>query len=406
MGRISKFPQKQTIVRQALHTKLSCFRLPGKFWGQSPSFSTIQGLLQIATLSLVRVDPIPMRMLMDLSFRVHFSALAAGPSVFWTMNQGTSPPRQSSMIKAQRSRPPAPNNKKCGNLFEHQKNPPFENTGGHLVIRHRRGPRVLRCWDVRQTWVHFGEPVKLIWWEKNGMFMMSPSSVASPACHFIPKWPQGTMPVGSFVQLLFTSFSRADCHALTHVDGCSTRTNWNIPSGKYVWLPVLTLHPLDRIVWVIYNARPTSNWFNIQRPRRCCKKETSFRIEASQSLFQTCHSQPLDSGIVSPRCSFKFYRKTSNSIVGSFSQVCATSTCYILLFAPSQRYQYSRGCMTRRSCQTILAATCSCSQPQPKPQQALPETQHKPTPTTLYFCHFLPTPQRSRLCEWPTWVVP
>lgn len=30
----------------------------------------IQGL-QIATLSLVRVDPIPMRMLMDLSFHVH-----------------------------------------------------------------------------------------------------------------------------------------------------------------------------------------------------------------------------------------------------------------------------------------------------------------------------------------------
>lgn len=160
---------------------------------------------------------------------------------------------------------------------------------------------------------------------------MSPSSVASPACHFIPKWPQGTMPVGSFVQLLFTSFSRADCHALTHVDGCSTRTNWNIPSGKYVWLPVLTLHPLDRIVWVIYNARPTSNWFNIQRPRRCCKKETSFRIEASQSLFQTCHSQPLDSGIVSPRCSFKFYRKTSNSIVGSFSkcvQLLLATSCY------------------------------------------------------------------------------
>ena len=49
------------------------------------------------------------------------------------MNQGASPPGQSSMIKAQRSRPPATNNKKWWEPFlSTQKPPPFE--------KHRRSP--------------------------------------------------------------------------------------------------------------------------------------------------------------------------------------------------------------------------------------------------------------------------
>ena len=78
-----------------------------------------------------------------------------------------------------------------------------------------------------------------------------------------------------------------------------------------------------------------------------------------------------------------------------FSQVCQTSTCYILLTAPSPRCQYSHGCMTSKSCQTILAVTCSCTQPGPKTQKALPESQHTRADSKYTIYVLLPLPSNS-----------
>ena len=130
------------------------------------------------------------------------------------------------MIKAQRSRPPAP---KTMGLFERQKPADFSPTvfgPGDSAQKRPKSTEMLGCPPDLSSL----RPCETDLMGFNGMSMIFTSSVVSPASHSIPKWPQATMPVGSSVQLypntynhIITPFSRADCHAQTHVDGCSIK---------------------------------------------------------------------------------------------------------------------------------------------------------------------------------------